>query len=321
MWEEPPPLFPDWFGPADVRRHFVVTRDAADVVVMTLSYHLTVDDLERLVDSFPEGKPVVVIYTLDDLEEPARGGWDRSPEWAEAIRGFALSADLLAGPQIPRALRSGSLLPLPYGPVVPFAPEPRQSHVCDASVDVYFSGAWYPHGGAKPNDSRDRRYRGYLVARLQAQSGRFKLKLDRVHYWRRNPLDPGQPVSAPVDKRALLAAHAASLDTTKIALAPAGHAWYTARHSDILARGAVLLSERVHEKVHLPEPRRWADGELSLFYDPGRDDIIEVIVEALADRDRLESLSLAGWRYGQAHLRADRQAQRLADAVRALLDG
>jgi hypothetical protein len=265
--------------------------------------------------------PLVVIYTLDDLVEPARGGWDRTPEWSTAIREFALDADLLVGPQLPVDARHHNVLALPHAPVVPFTAAPRPSAVADATTDLYFSGAWYPlgHTGVPP-DSRDRTYRAYLVDQLRAGLPSRVLELRRVHYWRTNPLNPGGPAPVADVKAELLSQHAAALDRARISLAPVGYGYYTTRHSDTLARGRPLLTEPIHRYLRLPEPDRWADGELAMFYDPRADDIVEVVATALCDRARLQAMAEAGWDYAQRYLRPDRQVRRLAAAIRRLLD-
>jgi hypothetical protein len=317
MWGEPPPLFPDWFAPEDVDSEFVVVDGAADIVVTTVSYHLTLEDLARY-RSFRE--PLVVFYTLDDLNEPVRGGWRRPAEWAAGIRDLALSADLLVGAQLPADLRHRRFLALPHAPVVPFAPAPGA--IASASTDIYFSGAWYPPPDGKvPRDSRDRAYRAYLVERLRAGLPGRTLDLRRVHFWRTNPLDPGGPPPERDLKADLLRQHREALDRTRISLAPVGYGYLTTRHADTFARGRPLLTEPIQRYIHLPEPDRWEAGEFAIFYRPEDDDIAEVVDKALGDPARLNAVAEAGWHYAQRHLRPDRQIRRLAAAIRHMIGG
>jgi hypothetical protein len=79
MWTGPPPLFPDWLPPQDIQAEFSFVERDPHVVTMTLSYHLTIDDLDRCRALRDSGVPLVVFYTLDDFHDPARGGWDRPP--------------------------------------------------------------------------------------------------------------------------------------------------------------------------------------------------------------------------------------------------
>lgn len=318
MHPTPPPLFPDWFATQDVLAHFEPVDRDPDAVVVTMSYHLTTDDLARVLALRTPTVPLVVVYTLDDLDEPARGGWQRDADWAKAIRSFALSADLLVGAQLPVHVRHPNVLPLPHAPVVPFTSAPGR--VCSASTDLYFAGAWYPpERPGVPPDSRDRTHRGYLVERLRSGLPTHTVELRRVHYWRTNPLQPGGPPPADDVKPDLLRRHAAALDATRLALAPVGYGYYTTRHSDALARGRPLLTEPIHRRLLLPEPDRWASGELATYYDPAADDIVAVVTEALRDPVTLQAKADAGWAYAQRHLRPDRQVRTLATAIRALL--
>ncbi|HEY3611842.1 MAG TPA: glycosyltransferase [Pseudonocardiaceae bacterium] len=314
MHDTPPPLFPDWFSPNDILSHFELVDRDPQVTIITMSYHQTPDDLRRIRSP---GTPLVVVYTLDDLHEPSRGGWDRSPDWSDAVRSFALGADLLVGAQLPIDVPHDNVLALPHAPVVPF--RDTAGSVAAATTDLYFAGAWYPHRNGVPADSRDRTYRDYLVKQLRNGLPARSLELRRVHYWRTNPLRPGGPPPAAGLKAELLRQHESSLDHTRISLAPVGYGYYTTRHSDTFARGRALLSEPIHHHLRLPDPDRWASGEVALFYSPRADDIVEVVSRALGEPTLLQSLAEAGWRYGQQYLRPDRQAARLAAAIRQLL--
>src|SRR4051812_974445 len=101
MWDEPVPLFPDWLLADDIRRHFTVVDRRPDVTMVTLSYHNTETELERFRSLRDPDVPLVVFYTLDDFEEPDRGGWDRPPTWSEAVHRLTADADLLVGAQLP----------------------------------------------------------------------------------------------------------------------------------------------------------------------------------------------------------------------------
>lgn len=316
MCEGPTPMFPDWFQRRDIEQHFEIVNAGAEVAITTVTYMTTVAELLGIQRQIC-GLPIVVIYTLDDFHEPTRGGWDRPRDWIRAIVEFSAGADLLAGPQLPLDLKRSNLLPLPYAPVVPFAARERL-RTREHEYDVYFSGAWQPSTGTEPVDTRDRRYRGYLVHRLLQDCSHMRLDLGRVHFWRSNPLDPGQPVASPIDKPALLRQHTQALDRARIALAPSGHAFYTARHSDVMARGVVLLSEAVQRRVLVPRPDLWESGQVALLYDNAEHCISEVLPQALSDASRLDRVATAGWNYAQEFLSSDRQVEQLADAVRSL---
>jgi hypothetical protein len=320
MWPEPPPLFPDWLRLDDIRSQFAIVDKDPQVTTLTLSYHVTVDDLARFRALREPHVPLVVFYTLDDFHDPAQGGWDRPAGWADAIRQFALDADLLVGAQLPVDLTHERYLALPFAPVVPFADAPGPHAIATAQTDLYFSGAWYPVIGSEPpTDSRDRSYRAYLVDQLRAGLPSRVLELRRVHFWRTNPLDPGGPAPPADLKETLLAEHLAALDRTQISLAPVGYGYLTTRHADTLARGRPLLTEPIHRYLHLPEPDRWEAGDLALFYQPQEHDVVEVVAKALTDHSRLQSIAEEGWRYAQRYLRPDRQVHRLAAAIRLLL--
>jgi hypothetical protein len=314
MHPGPPPLFPDWFSRRAIDEHFEIVDSRPSVLITTLSYHITIEDLDRLSSLRQPGTALTVIYTLDDLLRPAAGGWDRSPEWEAAVRSFALSADLLAGPQLPRTAELGRILPLPHGPVVPMA-RTRQPSTA-RGTDLYFSGAWYPYH-ARPADSRSREFRAYLIDLLRQKLDGAALEFGRVHFWRTNPLAPGEPLTGKINKPRLLAKHAQAIDGAKISLAPAGYGYYTTRHSDILARGGVMLTERIHRKIHLPDHERWEHAELALFYDPAADDIADVVTAALSDVRRLDEIAEAGQAYARQHLSPRRQVRALAGAIRA----
>jgi hypothetical protein len=211
-------------------------------------------------------------------------------------------------------------LALPFAPVIPFAARPGPHAVDRAPTDVYFAGAWYPTtGSTPPPDSRDRRFRAHLVEQLRSGLPRRCLDLRRVHFWRTNPLDPGGPPPPDDLKTTLLAQHAAALDRTRISLAPVGYGYLTTRHSDTLARGRALLTEPLHRYLHLPEPERWAAGELALFYEPEEGNVVDVVEKALADSRRLQAIAESGWCYAQRYLRPERQVRRLAQEIRRIL--
>jgi hypothetical protein len=173
--------------------------------------------------------------------------------------------------------------------------------------------------GPVPTDSRDRTYRAYLIEKLEAGLPRHSLEFRRVHFWRTNPLQPGGEVPPADLKQRLLEQHAASLDRTRLSLAPVGYGYLTTRHCDTFARGRALLTEPVHRYLHLPEADRWEAGEFAIFYDPAADDIVEVVEKALADGSKLQRVAEAGWRYAQTYLRPEGQVRRVAAAVRQLL--
>ena len=319
MWDEPVPLFPDWLLAEDILRHFTVTDDRPDVTMVTLSYHLRVTELERLRSLADPRVPLIVFYTLDDFDEPSRGGWDRPREWSAAIRRLTGAADLLVGAQLPVSLPADRCLAFPFAPVIPFASASTSPAIDNATTDLYFSGAWYPieEGGEAPEDTRDRQYRAYLVERLRSRLPERHLDFRRVHFWRTNPLDPGGPRPDEDPKARLLAEHTAALDRTRIGFAPTGYGYLTTRHFDTLARGRVLLTEEVHHRLHVPEPERWAD--FALFYHPEQDDIADVVAKALADPQDLRARAEAGHQYARQYLHPRRQVERLASAVRRLI--
>jgi hypothetical protein len=317
MWDEPVPLFPDWFTAPALAPHFAVVDSGGDVVVTTTGYHMGEAEIDRIT-ALRAGRPLVVIFTLDDFREPRTGGWDRSESWAQTIREFVLSADLVAGPQLPVDLDHPRCLPLPYGSLVPPGPQPSVDELRRRPTDVYFSGAWREPEPGVLVPPRDRRFRGRLVRELHDRCADLALEVDKVHFWRTNPRRPGHPVATPPDKSSMLRAHARGLDATRLALAPPGHALYTARHSDVLTRGAGLLTFDVASQVQVPRPDLWASGRIGFEFgaDPGELD--KAVRRALADLDRLAEVARRGWQYAREFIDPASQAASLAAEIRAL---
>ncbi len=98
-------------------------------------------------------------------------------------------------------------------------------------------------------------------------------------------------------------------------LAPSGYGYLTFRHSDAWARGRALLCEPVQRHIRVPEPERWADGDIAVLYDPAADDLAQVVAAALDEPERLTGIAAAGWEYGRRWTTPESQLAALADAL------
>jgi hypothetical protein len=322
MWDAPAPLFPDWFPARDIERSFDIVQSGGEVVITTVGYFTSEEELAQ-VELCRTGRPLCVIYPLDDLAEPSSGGWLRSDQWSAMIRDFALSADVLAGPQLPADLDHPCCLPLPYGPLTRLAPPPSRAELRDRMNDVYFSGAWQPPTRTVGLSPRSREFRGHLVSQL-ASAPRLRAAVDKVHYWRTNPRQPGVPLDsnqegAAPDKESLLLAHEQCLRDSRLALAPPGHAHYTARHSDVLASGGGLLTCDVTGRVRVPEPDLWHEEIICFSFSEDGTDLIPSAHAALADLDRLARTISNARKYAAEYLDPRRQVTRLAALIAGML--
>ena len=247
--------------------------------------------------------PTAFYDRFDSWDDPSRA-WRGDPTFVHDLHRYAAAVTVVAGPQLPLAGGPRHPLALPYPPMVarrasPPAPAP-------ARFDVQFAGALLDPGwAAPPLDTRDRHHRGHLVAQLRAAVSPDRLAIRAGRYWMEDE-------SA---QQALRARSLDEMDQSTIVFAPAGFGYLTIRHSDAWARGRVVLSEPVQQRVLVPEPERWEAGEVAVCYDPAADDLPQVVAEALGDPRRLASVARAGWEYGRRWTDPRVQARMLADAL------
>ena len=300
--------FPTWWPKSAVEPAFTMVSQRPDLVMLPLPRgNWAEEDFQRnaaLAELAP-GRPVVAYYPFDSWDDPARG-WFGRQDWNEMARRYFQRADIVAGPQLPAHGGPRCSVPLPYPPQVRRVTQPPD--LGRTSCDVHFAGAFRPPAWAAPlEDTRDRRYRGYLVALLESALPPERLLVRKVLYWQ----------DSPQDRAALRRRYREELDRSLIVLAPAGYGYLTFRHADAWARGRVVLSEGVHRHVRVPEPERWEAGETCLEYHPAEDDILDVVKCALDDPGRLRSVAAAGWDYGRKWTDPYAQVALLAGAVGA----
>ena len=299
--------FPDWWPRSAVQSAFTFVGSRPDVSLLPLpKWTWAEHDFEAALRVVEESSvPTVVYYPFDSWDDPARG-WQGPRQWVEPLHRYVVSADIVAGPSLPVAGGPRDVIPLPYPPVVRRLPAPPD--LTPSVFDVHFAGSFREPGWAAPaTDTRDRRYRGHLVRRLRDGLPAQRLRIRQAEYWNGD-------AQANLRRR-----YVRELDRSAIVLAPAGYGYLTFRHADAWARGRTALSESVHRRVQVPEPERWASGDVCLTYDPAADDIVEVVERALEDRDRLSEIAASGWDYGRRWTDPARQAAHLADALRARL--
>ena len=297
--------FPEWWPPAAVERAFEPTSGRPDVEMLPMPTWRWGPAEFAAVTARAEAAtvPTAVYLRFDSWDDPARA-WRGDPGFTSLVHRLAEAVTVVAGPQLP--VRGGPAHPvaLPYPPLVPRRRRPPD--LAGARRDVHFAGFWLEGGwAAAPSDTRDRHHRGRLLASLRGALPPDRVAFRRDAYWE---LDEAE--QARLRRRSLR-----EMDDATIVFAPAGYGYLTIRHADGWARGRVVLSEDVSRHALVPEPRRWADGEIALLYEPSGADLAEVVVEAVARPDRLAAIARAGWEYGRRWTRPEVQAALLAEAL------
>jgi len=297
--------FPEWWTAAAIRSGFNVVSTRPDAVVLPMPLHTwTSGDFERASDFAAAARvPTVVYDPFDSWDDPSRG-WRGDQSWTADVQHYVLRATIVAGPQLPAEGGPAHPVPLPYPPVVRRVPAPPD--LGSSTVDVHFAGVFRDEGwAAPPHDTRNRHYRGHLVATLQRALPDHRLAIRNVEYR-----------SEPQEGRSRLRRqYVAELDRSTMVLAPAGFGYLTFRHSDAWARGRVLLSEPVQRHIAVPEPQRWQSGEVAVLYDPLRDDIADVVAKSLKCRKGLADIARAGWEYGRRWTAPEAQVAALVHAI------
>ncbi len=306
------PQFPEWWSAAAVASAFEVGSSRPEAVVLPMpTWRWQAAEFEAALElagaARAGGRPSAVYLRFDSWDDPARA-WRGEPAWADHVHRLAAEVDVVAGPQLPARGGPARPLALPYPPLV--ARRRRPPGLADTTVDVQFAGGFRPAGWAGPaTDTRDRHHRGYLLAQLERGLGDRRLDIRSAAYW-----DGDEHHQARLRARTLV-----EMDRARIVVAPAGFGYLTFRHAEGWARGRAVLSEPVPVHTLVPEPERWAEGEIVLVYDPSGSDIAEVAAAALDDPDRLEAVAGAGWEYGRRWTRPAGQAQALARSLAELL--
>jgi hypothetical protein len=297
--------FPEWWPRAALDDAFAFVSARPDAVVLPMpTWRWGPEEFAAgLARARSARVPTAVYNRFDSWDDPARA-WRGDPAFTDLVHEYCHAATVVAGPQLPLTGGPAHPLPLPYPPLV----EPRSAPPTwgPTALDVHFAGFYREPGWAGPaRDTRDRHHRGHLLAQLTPAIDPDRLLVRQGVYWE----------SDQAEQQAMRDRSTAEMDRSAIAFAPAGYGYLTMRHADGWARGRVVLSEPVWRHILVPEPDRWAAGEIVLTYEPSGRDLAEVVRAALDDPDRLAAIARTGWEYGRRWTDPAAQARLLAEAL------
>ena len=257
------------------------------------------DDLTKLLELDCKARAAVFL-TVDQ--------WDGDGEWMAQARELCLSSSLVFGHQLPRNVGGDTafralLLPslIPHARRFRFPPEPTNH--------IFFAGALAANGDADAR-VRTREHRTFLAGRLaQGVSGDHSVMMEPKRYWR----------ASEADRAAMRRRMAREIDHSWIGFCPSGFSYYCFRHSEVMARGRVVLSEPIHRHVRVPEPERWEQGEVALVFNSDGDDILKVVHRALQEPRALAEIARSGYEYARRWSRPWQQLLYIERTMRACL--